>query len=98
VGLPADETSAQCKLDVSLDPPLDRDNFQITADLNESKNLRNDPSYLALWEKLTGMLEDRASTGPPLTSAFPLGEKNKTTETESCNIANRTGYLFPSDY
>ena len=44
------------------------------------------------------MLEERGATGPPLTSAFPLGEQNSTAEKKRCDIANRTGVLLPVDY
>lgn len=70
----------------------------MTADISESNNLRNDPAYAVLWEKLVEMLQDRASTGPPLTSAFPLGELNATATKATCDVANRTGYLFPVDF
>ena len=70
-------------------------------DPSESHNLRADPAddySEKLWKQLTAMLKERAATGPPLTSAFPLGEKNATAATETCDIANRTGFLFPVDF
>ena len=38
------------------------------------------------------------ATGPPLTSAFPLGEINKTAVNVTCETGKRTGFLFPVDY
>ena len=52
--------------------------FNLATDLNESHNLRNDPDHADLFDKLTAMLAERGATGPPLTSAFPLGEMNRT--------------------
>ena len=68
---------------------------------SELKNLRADPanSYSeALFQRLVGLLQARADTGPPLASAYPLGEMNHTASNETCNIGKETGYLLPADY
>jgi hypothetical protein len=72
--------------------------FNVVKDLSESVNLRNDPAHADLWNKLVQMLADRAATGPPLASAYPLGEINHTASAQICDIANRTGVLLPQDY
>eukprot|EP00729_Bicosta_minor_P005101 gene5101-8271_t len=72
--------------------------FNVVEDLNESNNLRSDRAYANLWKKLVGMLAERGKSGPPLTSAFPLGEVNSTASNKRCAIGNTTGYLFPTDY
>ena len=72
--------------------------FNVVEDLNESNNLRSDRAYANLWKKLVGMLAERGKSGPPLTSAFPLGEVNSTASNKRCAIGNATGYLFPTDY
>eukprot|EP01050_Picozoa_sp_SAG11_P022198 SAG11_NODE_4134_length_2046_cov_1.347714_2_plen_133_part_00 len=75
--------------------------FNVKTDPHELHNLRADPANNyseALFQKLSTMLKERAETGPPLTSAFPLGERNATAKNETCNIGKETGYLLPSDY
>jgi len=72
--------------------------FNLATDLDESTNLRNEPQYAQLWDRLVAKLTERGATGPPLTSAFPLGEKNNTANGLRCEIAKRTGFLFPLDY
>eukprot|EP00041_Stephanoeca_diplocostata_P016573 m.326588 g.326588 ORF g.326588 m.326588 type:complete len:648 (+) comp20409_c0_seq2:213-2156(+) len=79
-------------------PPKPGCLFNVVTDLNETHNLRNDPAYLELFDKLVAMLQERADTGPPLASAFPLGEKNKTADEVTCATGERTGVLFPVDY
>lgn len=72
--------------------------FNLAKDVSESTNLRNDPAHADIWEQLVKKLEDRAATGPPLASAYPLGEKNHTATVQVCDIAKRMGVLLPADY
>ena len=69
-----------------------------TVDRSESVNLRNDPAHAALFETLAARLAARGATGPPLASAFPLGEKNSTVAARSCARGEATGYLLPDDF
>jgi hypothetical protein len=75
--------------------------FNVKTDPTELKNLRADPANNyseALFQRLVGLLQARADTGPPLASAYPLGEMNHTASNETCNIGKETGYLLPADY
>jgi hypothetical protein len=72
--------------------------FDVEADPAEQRNLRNDPAHAAVWAELEARLAARGATGPPLTSAYPLGEKNSTASKLICDIANKTGVRFPVDY
>ena len=75
--------------------------FNVKTDPTELKNLRADPANNyseALFQRLVGLLQARGDTGPPLTSAYPLGEMNRTASSETCSIGKKTGYLLPTDY
>ena len=75
--------------------------FNVKTDRTELHNLRADPANNyseALYQHLVGLLQARADTGPPLASAFPLGERNSTANNETCKIGRETGFLLPTDY
>ena len=72
--------------------------FNLARDPSESNNLRSDPAHIQLFATLARRLLERGATGPPLTSAFPLGEKNATVDARSCARGEATGYLLPDDY
>ena len=70
--------------------------FNLRLDPTESKNIAS--TQPVLFADLVQRLKDRGATAPPLSSAYPLGEKNKTTTQRSCDRGLATGYLFPDDY
>ena len=74
--------------------------YDLSTDLNETRNLATDPRYAELVAGLLRKLKARGDTGPPLEVAFVpgVGMNNKTARAGLCAQENATGYLEPLDW